>query len=471
MFTSMPSFPLKLVFITVLVAVVTASFAYTRHLIGQIQDKEQSSMELWASAMEYNSRSHYQDTRDRLLDAVEEMEQHGALDADARSRWGSLLRRAESDLGSASLDFVVSELIIEDRFDIPSLLVDENGEILQYRNVDEDRLDVSLVEKYAQINEPISITVGDGDHRREQKIYYGESGLIRSLRYFPYIQFGLLALLLGLGYVSLISIKRSEESHLWVGMAREAAHQLGTPLSSLYGWVTLLREKISDGRTQKIVDEIVNDVNRMQGVADRFSKIGSRPELMPQPVKPLLDQVVDYVESRIPRFSKNIKVQRDYNIGVTVLVNAELISWAVENLMKNAMDAIDRNQDNGRIIVEASLHHDMVCIDITDTGKGIGRNQMKTIFKPGVSTRKRGWGLGLSLTRRIVEDYHRGRVYVYRSVPGEKTTFRMEVPVHKDSKVEVSTESDGKPSKPSQAGSEGSVRNVSGQGQHSGNKQ
>lgn len=411
-----------------LIITAIASFAYTHYLIEKIRDKERSGVELWARAMEYNSKPHYQDTRNELNAIMVEISTHTGISDMVKNRWIRALQRAESDLSNSSLDFIASELIIKNRFEIPSIVVNEDMEILHSRNTGKRELDEDIIVEYASLNTPIRIELGVGEKMQEQYVYYGDSAIIRTLQYFPYVQFGLLTLFLGMGYLSLSSIKRTEQSNLWVGMAREAAHQLGTPLSSLYGWIALLKEQNNDQETLQIAHEVTKDLQRMQTVAERFNKIGSIPELKPKRVGPIIRQVMEYLERRMPQIGKHVTLSIELKSEKKIPINQELFAWAIENLLKNSLDAIDSKSRNAMVHIEAHEHNGQYVIDVTDSGKGMKKKMRKEIFNPGFSTKKRGWGLGLSLTRRIVEDYHKGKVFVHRSVPGEGTTIRLIFP-------------------------------------------
>lgn len=420
-----PSNRLKVVLVFLLVLLGIGSFAYNQYLIDNILKQERSSVELWAKAMEYTARSLHEETRNKLMDVASDIRQSKVADPSTRSDWVQAIEQAESDLASASLDFVASELIVKNRFEIPSIVVDEQGDILFSRNIKEKDLDSGLVQEYKAMHAPINITIGDESYHQQQKVYYGESPTVRLLRYYPYIQFGLLAVLLFIGYTSYQSISKSEQSSLWVGMAKEAAHQLGTPISSLYGWVELLRDQNNDEFSLRVAHELENDIRRLQGVAERFNKIGSEPELKYRRVGPILEQVVDYMERRLPQLGKNVEVRRDIEVDAKARVNAELFQWAVENLIKNAMDAIRSTSGEAYVSVQARLLEDELIIDVEDSGIGIEKKYFKEIFKPGYSTKKRGWGLGLSLTKRIIEEYHRGRIFVLKSEKDKGTTIRI----------------------------------------------
>ena len=337
----------------------------------------------------------------------------------------------EAESAKSTTDFVYSEIILENRFKIPAIVVDSNNTILFDRNIELTKLKTAkdssdLVKAYKSLNVPIRIVIGDDKKQLEQFVYYGESPTVQMLRYFPYLQILLLTVLLGIGYTTYRSISRSEQSNLWVGMAKEAAHQLGTPISSLYGWIQLLRDEYNnDELATTITTEIENDVKRLAGVAERFGKIGSEPELQPMDIRPILEDVMAYMERRLPSLGKAVEVKKKLTAQGKVNINPELFQWAIENLVKNAMDALPKKQENSFISVSSKVHESEIVIDIEDSGTGIDIKHVKNIFKPGFSTKKRGWGLGLSLTQRIIEDYHDGHVYVLRSELDEGTTIRV----------------------------------------------
>jgi hypothetical protein len=233
-------------------------------------------------------------------------------------------------------------------------------------------------------------------------------------------------LFIGVGYVGFSYVRRSEQSNLWVGMAREAAHQLGTPISSLMGWVEVLRmPNLSDEQRSEAVDEIENDIDRLQRVANRFSDIGSMPKLEQQRLAPIVEQTATYIRRRIPQRRDQITLTAEVPNDLEAPVNEELFAWVVENLLKNALDAID---GAGRIALTAGTDATGVWIEVEDTGAGIERSQWKNVFRPGYSTKKRGWGLGLSLARRVIEDYHGGSLRLADSTVGEGSTFRIDLP-------------------------------------------
>jgi len=422
---------MRILLILLLVFIGLGSFIYTQYLVSRLRNKERMSVELWAKAIEYNGTPQNVDTRNELKNMANDIESQPGIPEVKKKHWVQELQRAEVDLANAALDFVASELIIKNRFEIPSIVTDSTRSILYSRNIKKSRLNQSLVDKLAKINNPIKIVVGTGSKSQKQYVYYGESATVKLLRYLPYLQFGLLAIFLGLAYYSWSGVKKTEQSNLWVGMAREAAHQLGTPISSLLGWIALLKES-DDINTQNIVHELEQDVERLQDVADRFNKIGSEPELRVQRISSILNEVIVYMERRMPQLGKNVQIRKNLEYDVKANINKDLFQWAIENLIKNALDAIDVNQKGAYISVKTYRNEDDLIIDIEDSGKGIEKKYQKEIFKPGFSTKKRGWGLGLSLTKRIVEEYHNGKLIVAHSSPGKGTTFRITLKMNND---------------------------------------
>lgn len=258
------------------------------------------------------------------------------------------------------------------------------------------------------------------------RIYYSTSDLVRWLRWIPYVQAALVVSLLLVGWWSFGLLRQAQESRLWVAMAKEAAHQLGTPLSSVLGWLELLRHRASGGEVQEILRELERDIERLQSVAIRFSQIGAQPQLAPEAVAPLVEEVVGYLQRRLPR-AKRILLEQELDRGVVAILNRELFAWAVENLLKNAVEAIERPP--GRIRLRLMAAGGMARLEVRDNGRGIPPGMQRRVFEAGFTTKRRGWGLGLSLARRIVEQYHGGRLYLKESAPGVGTTFVVEVPL------------------------------------------
>ena len=420
----LPSSRIKLILVIFLVILAAASFIYNQVLLNKIMQQERASVELWAKAFQHNVDPIHFEVSDKLNQVVSILRNYPEV-PDSLSR---LILEAESE--KATIDFVNRAIIQpDDLFDIPVIVVDESGFVLHHRFIEDNADRQQLIEDFGAIHEPIPIPLIDGDRSFNLLVYYGESAMIQYLRFFPYVQFGILALLLGVGYATYKSITRSEQSNLWVGMTKEAAHQLGTPLSSMYGWIQLLKDSSQqDEETLSIVYEIEDDVSRLKGIAERFNKIGSQPELKKTSLEPIIDEVISYMERRLPQLGKRIEVRKVVGTNIKATINTELFQWAIENLIKNSMDAIRDSESIPYVSISAEREGDQLIIDIEDSGTGIDRKFVKEIFKPGFSTKKRGWGLGLSLTRRIIEEYHNGKVFVYSSEPDRGTVIRIILP-------------------------------------------
>lgn len=434
---------IKVALVIFLLLLGAGSLIYNNYLVKKILRQERISVELWAKAIEFNARPIHQQASTRLLLLANSLGQNKNV---PDSLVNELL---EIESIRSSSDFVTDELILnEDRnFEIPAVVVDTNDQPLEYNypNVDTEieysfkniplyKIDTpekraAMVAKLKEKNPPIKIALGDESTRIQQYVYYGESRTVQLLRYFPYIQMGIMALLLGVGYTTYQSLKRTEQSNLWVGMAKEAAHQLGTPISSLFGWIHLFKDEYeTDANAMNMISEIEKDVDRLSGVAERFGKIGSTPELNSMSIEPVLNGVISYLERRLPQLGKAVEVQKSLTATSAVKINPELFQWAVENLVKNAMDALKTVEHSPTISIRSKETETHVIIDIRDSGIGIDPKHQKNVFRPGYSTKKRGWGLGLSLTKRIVEEYHSGKVFVHQSEPGKGTTMRISLP-------------------------------------------
>lgn len=383
-------------------------------------------MELWAKAFEFNYDPVHLEVSTTLNRVADMLSMYPNV-PDSLAR---MIRSAES--ARFTEDFVSQEIIRpENLFNIPVIVRNESGFVTGYRFIEDENADLeALAEDFAEYHEPITITFGENNQMQNQYVYYGESPTVQYLRFFPYVQFGILAMLLGIGYITYKSITRSEQSNLWVGMTKEAAHQLGTPLSSIYGWLQLLKDKNQeDDESLSIAYEIENDVTRLKGIADRFSKIGSQPELKLVHPEPIIDEVISYMKRRLPSLGKSIDVRKSINTDEKAHLNPELFQWAVENLIKNSMDAIKETVTDAYVAITVKKDGDQMVIDIEDSGSGIDRKYMKEIFKPGYSTKKRGWGLGLSLTKRIIEEYHKGKIFVYTTEINKGTIIRITLPI------------------------------------------
>jgi hypothetical protein len=272
-------------------------------------------------------------------------------------------------------------------------------------------------------NEPIPIEISE--FGLKFYFYYGDSEQIRRLRVMPLVEVVIVSILVLIGYLGFRSIKRSEERMVWVGMARETAHQLGTPLTSLYGWVELQAEKPGDTQVQI---EIKKDLERLRIIADRFNRIGSQAPLKLEKLLPIIKEAVEYIDRRLPKHEgSEVKIDVEVSENIEVKVNRTLFEWVLENLLKNGVEALQGK--TGNVSLKASVHRSKLTIDVVDNGCGIPRRQWRNIFRPGYTTKERGWGLGLSLTRRIIEDVHRGRIWIVSSNPESGTVIRMQIPV------------------------------------------
>lgn len=313
------------------------------------------------------------------------------------------------------------ELITDSRL-VPVVLYDEDNHQLLASNLPFKKIDSAHLEQtirhLASVNEPIRIAL---NRQSTRMLYYDASDELKMLQYYPYIQILIIGLFIFISYLLFNTFRNAEQNQVWAGMAKETAHQLGTPLSSLMAWIQILESQNVD---QTIVAEMEKDVERLDTVSQRFSKIGSETQLKPLDIQQTLERVISYLR---PRISNKVQIDVNYQPEpVIVDHNPPLIEWVMENIMKNAVDAME---SKGKITVDVKITPERAHIEITDTGKGILQNQFKAIFKPGVTTKKRGWGLGLSLVKRIVKEYHHGKVYVVRSEPGKGTTFRISLPL------------------------------------------
>ena len=319
-------------------------------------------------------------------------------------------------------DFIFN--IIEQNENIPVIIVDDRDRYISARNFNEPKTNVEQyyekqIQRLKNTTPPIEIVL---DENTSQYIYYDNSNLLKMLEYFPYIQLSIIALFLMLVIWAISTDKRAEQDKLWAGLSKETAHQLGTPISSLMAWNEILKTKI--GENDIIVSEINKDIERLKIITERFSKIGSIPELSQQNISVITEQAVNYM---LNRTSKKITYSvEDSSTEHTCLISTPLFEWVIENLCKNAIDAMEGK--DGNIDFELFNQEDTLIIEITDSGRGIERNKFKSIFEPGYTTKQRGWGLGLSLAKRIIEEYHNGKIFVKSSELGLGTTFRIELP-------------------------------------------
>ncbi len=443
---------LKLGLIVCAVAIAVASLAYTNRLVDRLREREQFFIQLWADAQQQLAESQgqavnpHEEELGALETYVEVVSAQGGpamLPDSVQAAYLEALQWAQQMPPSGQVGALVDRVLIAGSFGIPAVVTDSSTQApIIWRGVSapesleelspEDSAEAvaelrATVREMDETYEPISINLDFPGTSITQYVHYDESELIRELRVFPYVQLLVVALFILIGYVGFEYVRRSEQSSLWVGMAREAAHQLGTPISSLMGWTQLLRAgDLPEEQQEEAFDEIDKDIHRLRLVASRFSDIGSMPRLGAQPLGPLIESTVDYIRRRMPQKGRRVALEVRLDETLRAPVNAELFEWVIENLLKNALDAIDA--PGGQITVEGRQDAGQVRIEVRDTGRGIDRRQRKNIFRPGYSTKPRGWGLGLSLARRIVEDYHGGALTLARSRPGEGSVFRIELP-------------------------------------------
>lgn len=324
---------------------------------------------------------------------------------------------------SPELDLAVQ--IISSNTTIPLIITNQDNEVLDYNNQPEinetddatkkQKILTSKINEYAQFEKKIDVKINDST---SQYVYYGESALIQKLRVFPFVILGIFFLFIILLLYFLNYSNRYIQDKVWVGMSKETAHQLGTPLTSMIAWLEHLKEKYKD---EEIIGEMGKDVDRLQLIADRFSKIGSQPNLEFQPLIPIVESTISYMQLRAPKKIR-IELKTSLTNDIQLELNKPLFEWVLENLIRNALDSLE---GKGEITFKMSEKDTQVILDVSDTGKGIPKSSWKRIFNPGFSTKKRGWGLGLSLSKRIMKEYHHGDIFVKQSELGKGTTFRI----------------------------------------------
>ena len=379
---------LKIALILAAVAIAAASLVVSHYLVRDLENEERARMEIWAEAM------------------------HTLSTADE----------------NADLNLVLK--VLEQNHNIPVIVTDTNEEVQISRNVTSvtSVKDISREDSLARLKKMAKAMEAQGRVIRVQigkenkdflKVCYDDSLLLTRLEYYPYIQLAVVMLFIIIAIFALLASKRAEQNKVWVGLSKETAHQLGTPISSLMAWTEILRETYPD---DDLIPEMDKDVKRLQLIADRFSKIGSAPEMKDVQLGELLQHVVEYMNRRTSQ-----KVEIKYSTPeITVNVNPQLFEWVFENLCKNAVDAME---GQGTIQITAHADERLIIIDVSDNGKGITSQNLQDVFNPGYTTKKRGWGLGLSLAKRIVEEYHHGKIYVLASERGKGTTFRIELKI------------------------------------------
>jgi signal transduction histidine kinase len=354
------------------------SLIYTQNLVGKLKVEERKNVELWAEAT-------------RLISLPDT---------------------------SQNVEFLST--IIENNNTVPVILTDESDSIISVRNFDPGKKDDfnyfrKELKKIKEENEPIVNNLENGHFNL---IYYKDSIILTMLIFYPYIQLAIIFLFILVSYQAFRSSRKAQQNQVWVGMSKETAHQLGTPTSSLAGWIEILQNNYPE---IPVTAELARDVERLEKVTERFSRIGSKPSLSKENIVTIISRTVDYLKSRA---SSKVKFTYDYNTKTEILVplNAALFEWVIENVSKNAIDAMEGSGEITIRIAETEKH---ALIDISDTGKGMPKSVFKKIFNPGFTTKQRGWGLGLSLARRIVEEYHNGKIFVRHSEVGKGSCIRI----------------------------------------------
>ena len=370
----------KILLVISAIIIAAASLLVSHFLVRDLQIEEHGKMEVWAQAMHAYS------------------------------------------LADETTDLTLVTAVIESNNTIPVIVMDEAGNVADWRNIDVDGQDtLAYVEAYGkrmqQAGNVIKIEYAENEY---MMVCYDESTMLKRLTQFPYWQLGIVMIFAVVAVFALLASKRAEQNKVWVGLSKETAHQLGTPISSLMAWVEILKESYP---ADELIPEMEQDVKRLERIAERFSKIGSLPEPVEASMNEVLDHVIAYMDKRT---SQKVAIKGHYpGHDVIVKMNASLFEWVIENLCKNAVDAMEGGV--GKIDLWLLEEGSTVAVEVADNGKGIRGKDVKNVFRPGFTTKKRGWGLGLSLAKRIVEAYHKGRIYVKNSEVGRGTTFRIEL--------------------------------------------
>jgi len=381
----------KLLLFVAAVLIGAVSLLYTHFLMQKLSTEERKKVELWAEATKN-------------------------------------LANLESD---QDVGFLFE--VLKNNNTIPVILADENDNIIAYRNLDSVKMlqpeySAKMLQYMKRKHQPIVIELFEGHYNR---IYYKESTLLTQLQYYPYVQLGIIFLFIAVSYLAFSASRKAEQNHVWLGMSKETAHQLGTPISSLMGWIEIMKEQCND---EIMISEMGKDVERLETITARFSKIGSEPSMKPTNLIEVFADSVQYLKSRVSEkvVFNIVPHPSEINNNYTIPLNRELFEWVIENICKNAIDAME---GIGEITIKLTSNHKSVIIDISDTGKGIPKSKYKTIFRPGYSTKSRGWGLGLSLSKRIVEQYHKGKIFLKSSEIHHGSTFR--IVLNKDADVSL----------------------------------
>ena len=343
--------------------------------------------------------------------------------------YAEIIAATVKDESDANLSFVFDEIIKKVQF--PLIYSDRNHIPIYSKNLPEDLNQKDLLKHQKTMsaqNKPISLDFVDSNSGKYLNIgflYYGDSNLIKRLQWLPFLEIGAVAIFIILGFAGFTLIRNSEKRHIWVGMARETAHQLGTPVSALMGWVDIIKnnpQKLDD-----VLDEMSTDINRLEQIVDRFSKMGSEAKMEEYDLSNVIENVKIYLERRLPSIGKNVQINNQVEEGLLLNGNSILVSWALENIIKNAIDAIDH--DKGKIEIKNIKGNNTIYITISDNGRGIPHKDRKNVFRPGFSSKAKGWGMGLSLVKRIIEDIHAGKIEVKESSKTEGTTIQISIPL------------------------------------------
>jgi len=365
----------KFILLIIAILIGVSSLYYTHRLVEKLSKEEQKKIQLWAEATK---------------------------------------QLAQADLNPSNMSFLLD--VVQNNQTIPIILTDSSQTKFSLRNFDSIKSIDTVYEmkSMAEHQDPIIINLGNGD---KNYLFYKDSIILTQLRYYPYIQLGIILLFVFVAYLAFSSSRKAEQNKVWVGLTKETAHQLGTPTSSLLAWLEIMKEK---NVSNDIITELAKDVHRLEKITDRFSKIGSKPALKDVEIKETILQSIEYLKSRT---SERVSILYSFpNESIQVPLSKSLFEWVIENICKNAVDAID---GKGIINITVISNKKFCYIDITDNGKGIPKSKQKTIFKPGYTTKSRGWGLGLSLSKRIIEEYHKGKIFVINSEAGKGTTIRI----------------------------------------------
>ncbi|GHT61386.1 two-component sensor histidine kinase [Bacteroidia bacterium] len=393
MMSSGKTFRYLFIFVAIIIAI--ASVWVTNGLVNELKEEERKKIEVWAESL-------------ALIGSQPEFENLDKAVENTFNRYKSNLLK-----------------IIQQNNTIPVIVTDETGNVIDQKNMDtpEQNSEEYLkekIKKFADRHEPIVIeSIEENELYTYYNVYYDDSTVLKNLQLFPFVQLAVVFIFIAVSFLALNSTKKAEQNRVWVGLSKETAHQLGTPISSLMAWVEYLKAKDLD---PNLLTEMDKDVQRLKTIAERFSKIGSNADPEPMDLAEAVSHAIEYMGKRI---STKVNIQTNFpEEPVSVWMNESLFGWVIENLIKNAVDAMD---GQGSITISTFVKGQKAILDVNDTGKGIPKSKFDAVFQPGYTTKKRGWGLGLSLVRRIIESYHKGKIFVYKSEIGKGTTFRIEL--------------------------------------------